>query len=171
MNDQTFRFERKDVSERKLFSRQLQFQDDLSFYSLRPHDCVVQLHRTFAPLLSEGNLRKRRLSLSILPVAFEHLATSNIRLMMCSFVVLESLGWLVLDEWELRWLLLHAESPIELVPLGAQLALSILLLLLFLLSCNGQLLELLAIDFHVGADHLVGNRRDGLVPMLLLRAV
>ena len=91
--------------------------------------------------------------------------------MMCSFIVLESLGWLVLDEWELRWLLLHAESPIDLVPLGAQLALSILLLLLFLLGCNGQLLELLAIDFHVGADHLVGYRRDGLVPMLLLRAV
>lgn len=88
-----------------------------------------------------------------------------------SFIVLKALRWLVLYEWELRGFGVEAQPAIELVPLGAKLSLPILLLLLLLLGCHSQLLELLTVHFHVGADDLVGYRRDSLVPVLLLGAV
>lgn len=62
-------------------------------------------------------------------------------------------------------------SAIELLPLVLDFFLSILLLLLLLLGLDRKFFELISIDLHVGANDLVGDRGDRLVPMLLLRSI
>jgi len=65
----------------------------------------------------------------------------------------------------------HIVSAIELLPLVLNFFLSILLLLLLLLGLDRKFFKLISIDLHVGANDLVGDRGDRLVPMLLLRSV
>ena len=59
---------------------------------------------------------------------------------------------------------------VECIPLTLEILLSLLLLLGLLLPGLRVPLELVAVDLHVGADHLVSNRRHRLVPMRRLLA-
>lgn len=88
-----------------------------------------------------------------------------------SVPVLETLGWLVLHEREVRFLLFNSKAPVKNFPLSCNIALPCLLLLLLLLRLHGQLFELVTIHLHVRADDLVCDGCNCLVPVLLLGAI
>ena len=86
-------------------------------------------------------------------------------------ILLKSLRWLELDQWELRKLFSQSVATIQNVPLVLILFLLIRFLFLFRLGLYCQFLELIAIHFNVGAHNLICYSRYSLIPVLLLGAV